>query len=524
MTQDGHSLLSGRDDGAVDVYSLEYGRIERTVRLHDGRVDELAINPAGTLAASVAERESRMVVLFDPRTCRVTRRITLPEGVKPASAVFGPTGRWLAVGCWNGAVRVYNPQSGELLRQFIVFSGISEDVVHEFNLVVSPARQLICLLTPYYNENVDDPRVFDPESGRPLELPFPLAGVRQVTFAGSRALVATRTKSGAIVICDANSGAVQRTLSGQSGASDMAFDFTSRRLAVSGTDRMVKVWDVQTGEQVASYAGQTKYISRVFVRPTNGEVVSVSTDGTARVWATGQPGSPPWAGHTHSISDLAVSPDGRHVVTASFDGTARVWDAKTGRCIHTLRGHTGDVYAVAVSPDGRRTATGGEDRTVRFWDLETGACERVDRHEFEVGQLVFVSGEQILVNAAVTSEGPHPPAVLFDIASRQEVCRLSHPEASEQAIYQLAASRDGRVIAAGFESGDVVVWPSAGRGRPLILQGHGGDQQLRRSDDRLGRRLRLRLGPAGFSFAIQRLGGEPCLRLGRHSLCRRARP
>ncbi len=101
FTPDGHWLLSGCDDGTLDVYALDDGRIERRVKLQDDRVDDLSINSAGTLAASVAARKSRMVVLFDPRTGKVDRRITLPEGVEAASAVFGPAGRWLAVGCWT---------------------------------------------------------------------------------------------------------------------------------------------------------------------------------------------------------------------------------------------------------------------------------------------------------------------------------------------------------------------------------------------------------------------------------------
>ena len=431
FTPDGHWLLSGRHDGTLDVHALDDGRIERTMKLQDDLVQDLSINSTGTLAASVAARESRLVVLFDPRTGTIARRITLPEGVEAASAVFGPAGRWLAVGCWSGRVRVYDSQSGELMREFIVFSKISEDVF-EFNLVVSSAGQLICLLVPHVDVEVGDPRVFDPDSGRPLKLPFPLAGVQHVTFDPSGALVATRSKNGAVVVYDAISGAVRRALTGQPVATDMAFDPTGRRLVVSGEDRLVRVWDVGTGEPIEVYPGHTGYISRVFVRPIGGDVVSVSTDGTARVWAARQAGPRPWAGHTAAVSDLAVSPDGRRVVTASFDGTGRVWDAATGACIHTFRGHTSDVYAVAVSPDGRRAATGGEDRTVRFWDLESGACERVVRHEFEVGELAFASAEQILLSDKVTTDGPPARAVLLDIVTGKEVRRLGHPEAPDQ--------------------------------------------------------------------------------------------
>ncbi len=236
----------------------------------------------------------------------------------------------------DGRVRVYDPQSGELMREFSGFSNISEGVF-EFNLVISPAGQLICMLVPHVDVDVDDPKVLDPDSGRPLKLPFPLAGIRQVTFDPSGALVATRKQGWGGRRLQRHQRSSAAGAQGQPAATDMAFDPTGRRLVVSGEDRLVRVWDVGTGEPIAAYTGHTGYISRVFVRPIGGDVVSVSLDGTARVWAARRR-SAAWTGHTAAVSDLAVSPDGRRVLTASFDGTGRVWDAATGACIHTLRG------------------------------------------------------------------------------------------------------------------------------------------------------------------------------------------
>jgi WD40 repeat protein len=454
------------------VFSLEDGTLERAMALHDRRLEELALGPAGTLAAAVSDRQGGTVVLFDPRTGEVARRITLPDGSEPASVAFDPGGRWLAVGCWDGLVRVYDPKDGTPAREFAAFPTISDNI-NDFRLVAGPSGQLLCQLVAAGDEDAADPRVFDPGTGRPLEVPYPLAGVRQAAFDPTGALVATRTGGGSIVVYDAPSGAVRRELAVEPLATEMAFFPDGRRLVVSGEDRLVRVWDVPSGESIATYAGHTGYIYRLFVRPSGGEVVSVASDGTARVWVARAAGPPPWAGHTDSVSDLAVSPDGRRVLTASYDGTARVWDAARGACLRTLRGHNGSVYAAAISPDGRRAATGGEDGAVRFWGLDSGDCERVVGYGVAIDDLAFASAGRILILDSVTSEGPFAPASLYDVATGELVRRLGHPEVAGQESYSIAASPTSRSIAVGFENGDVVVWPLEGAGTPVVLRGHG---------------------------------------------------
>jgi WD40 repeat protein len=77
-------------------------------------------------------------------------------------------------------------------------------------------------------------------------------------------------------------------------------------------------------------------------------------------------------GHTDSVSSVCFSPDGRQVLTGSSDNTARLWDAATGRQLRRFEGHTDWVRSVCFSPDGRQVLTGSVDKTARLWDAATG--------------------------------------------------------------------------------------------------------------------------------------------------------
>ena len=65
--------------------------------------------------------------------------------------------------------------------------------------------------------------------------------------------------------------------------------------------------------------------------PDGRRVITGSRDTTARLWdaETGREIAV-LQGHTMPVTSAAFSPDGRWVVTGSDDWTARLWDAETG--------------------------------------------------------------------------------------------------------------------------------------------------------------------------------------------------
>ena len=59
------------------------------------------------------------------------------------------------------------------------------------------------------------------------------------------------------------------------------------------------------------------------------------------------------------------------VVSVSEDGTARVWSLATGELVRTLSGHAGGVQGVAVTADGQAcVSAGGDDATLWLWDVD----------------------------------------------------------------------------------------------------------------------------------------------------------
>jgi WD40 repeat protein/DNA-binding SARP family transcriptional activator/type II secretory pathway predicted ATPase ExeA len=232
--------------------------------------------------------------------------------------------------------------------------------------------------------------------------------------------------SGLIDIRDSETGRSVLSFHGHEGdVTDVAFSPDGSKLATTGEDGALNVWDPSTGEPLSSVEGPAEASGPSF--SADGSLVSaawsgVNGEGLVRVLDLSADRVVSRIRVSEPI-DTALSPDGRHVVVArlytddevgavfdvdtgmesfalagpngigypawggvswSPDGrliagtseaAARVWDAGTGTFRYTLLGHTGSVASVAWSPDSSRLATGGSDGTTRVWVIGTDGAE-----------------------------------------------------------------------------------------------------------------------------------------------------
>jgi WD40 repeat protein len=274
--------------------------------------------------------------------------------------------------------------------------------------------------------------------------------VSSVAYSPDGRRIASGSLDKTVKVWDAESGHELASLSGHSDkVRSVAFSPDGRRIASGSDDNTVKVWDAESGHQLATLSGHSNWVMSVAFSPDGRRIASGSSDKTVKVWDV-ESGHElaTLSGHSDAVMSVAFSPDGRRIASASYDNMVKVWDAESGRELRTLAGHTFWVTSVAFSPDGQRIASGSRDRTVKVWDAETGRdLVTLAGHLDWVLSVAFSPDGQ-----RIASGGSDRTVKVWDAATGQEVATL---RGHEGAVSSVAFSPGGQCIASGTE--DVTV-------------------------------------------------------------------
>jgi WD40 repeat protein/serine/threonine protein kinase len=270
--------------GPVKVWDAATGEVGVKFNAHGVTVFCLAWQPDGERIASAGWDGRRHTVwVWDARTGKPV--FPLRSGVACFAMGFSPDGRYLVTGGGNGALQVWNAETGREVGALgthdqdirgVVFSRVGG------HLATSSGNGEVKLwdVTRLDKEYLDGKPA--PRHTLPARVPGPSLNM---AFSPDGKRLATGGEKNLINVRDVQTGNLLQRLPGHRGdVYTVAFSHDGRWIASGSEDSTVKIWDSRSGELVHTFRGHTGIVTSVAFSLDGRRLVSGSRDHRVKVW------------------------------------------------------------------------------------------------------------------------------------------------------------------------------------------------------------------------------------------------
>ena len=296
---------------------------------------------------------------------------------------FSPDGKMLAAGCGDGAVRVFDAETGKLNYNLNITANALPTTALTWRPVTESSRTRNVLIAANADGAVQHWHV---TSGRCLhEINDPENSLFTIDYSADGKKFATAGKDYAVRIYDEATKTLVSKMEGgyhaiQKGHSNrvfsLKFDKNDDNVVVSGGwDNTVQVWDLRTERSVRSFYGP--HICGDAIDICGGTILTGSyrMDEQLQTWDFGTGkliDNISWGNSSTQLYAACFDPSGTLIgAGGAGKNEAKIFDRTAGNAlVGTVAGLSRGVYSIDFNHDGSKFVVGGGDATVRLFSVQ----------------------------------------------------------------------------------------------------------------------------------------------------------
>jgi WD40 repeat protein len=463
LSSNGRFVAAWDKEGWVSMWSTSDRQLVRTIKLFSGEVASLAVSSNGRwLAAGCGDNSIR---LYDGQTGKLQNLSGHTDLV--LTLAFGPTDRLLASAGRDRDVRLWDVGHSKKSRLL----GKHEDVVVHVSFnrngtqIASSAKDLAVRLWRLTNKHIETQRV-SAFGNLMLCSSFDSTGDE----------LALGSEDGTVRVWDiARLTELLVLQAGKSGVRSVSFSSEGRNLVAMDREGIVHTWNLTEQRAWRTLRGHGAAVSGVAINQDGTIIATGCQDKMVRLWDGNttqlkkvlRPQDPK---AKDTILWIAFSPNGEYVASSSEEGWVRIYDIHSGNEVKTLPRHANSVWGVVFGPDSKTLATGDSDGRVRLWNIQATAKEPLFTSEKLPGRLLCVAFSDDGHRVATGDRNGN--IMLWDRTNPKGRLVLS---GHTNAVWGVAFSHDGKVLASGGEDGTVRTWDAHTGKQLYVMRGHIGE-------------------------------------------------
>ena len=179
--------------------------------------------------------------------------------------------------------------------------------------------------------------------------------------------------SGKIKLLDLAAGKEARQWDAHTSAvSGLRFSADGAKLVSTSQDKAIRLWNVADGAAIGKIDTPAP-INAVVLIAGDGQVATAHADNLIRLWPlpsnpNGEAPAPLKELKSHSGPVTSLDFAANQLVSGSTDGTARIWNLDNGQSTKTFS-HGAGVNGVALRADGQRLVSAGANNSAKLWNV-----------------------------------------------------------------------------------------------------------------------------------------------------------